>query len=381
MKDLLVFIFWSSLTLIIYSYLIYPLILFFFSKTRKIKEKFSFEFEPTVTLLISAYNEEKAIKDKIINSLAIDYPKEKMQIIVASDGSKDTTIDIVKQFYPYGVELFELETNQGKTILQNEAIKHAKGDIVVFSDANAMYKKDAVKHLVKHFLDPNIGCVCGELKYINSASKGSGEGEGLYWKYEKFLKRMESITGNILGANGSIYAIKREYYVPLPGDIISDFVEPLEIIKKGYRAVYEPKAISSEETASTYNKEFKRKVRIITRSIRGLFYIKELLNPFRDFSMAFKLVSHKLLRWLIPIFQIILFITNIMILNINITYHILFYCQIIFYCLACIGITTGTKNKFFYVPSYLCMVNFAAFLGIINYILGKKAISWSPVRE
>lgn len=372
-------LFWFLIYCIINSYLIYPLILKYLGA--EIESKVVVDYVPYVTLLISAYNEESVIESKIINSLNIGYPKLKLQILVASDGSKDKTSEIVKKYKNQGIELFNLPQNQGKTILQNEAVKLAKGEIIVFSDANAMYQPDAIKQLAKHFADPKVGCVCGELKYVNPQNKAAGEGEGLYWKYEKYLKKLESQTGSIIGANGSIYAVRKDLYEPLPGDIISDFVEPLKIVEKGYRAVYEPDAISIEDTSSSYQKEFKRKVRIITRSIRGLFYAKALLNPLKHFDTAFKLISHKLLRWLVPVFQILIFILNIILIQSGVFYFTTFVGQVLFYLFALIGILTQTKTKVFYIPAYFCMVNYAALLGIKNFIVGEKAISWKPVRD
>ncbi|GAW94038.1 glycosyltransferase family 2 protein [Calderihabitans maritimus] len=374
-------IFWLLVVLIIYIYLGYPVLIYIltFFKKRTIRRDDS--YLPTVTLIISAYNEGKVIRSKIENTLQLRYPKNKLEVLVASDGSTDETNEIVREFEADGIKLLAFPENRGKTITQNEAVKHASGEIIVFSDANAMYASDAIHKLVRNFADPRVGCVCGELRYKREEDNVAGQGEGLYWRYEQFLKCIESALGNALGANGSIYALRKELYYPLPAEIISDFVEPLMIVAQGYRTVYEDEAISYEEPSSTYQEEFKRKVRIITRSFRGLLYVKHMLNPFRYGLLAIGLLSHKLLRWLTGFFLLILLITNFLLAFENGFYQASLILQLAFYLIAYLGYSKRYTSKFFMIPTYFCMVNYASVLGILRFFHGDKMTSWQPARR
>lgn len=374
-------VYWLLIGIIAYIYVGYPMLCFFIGKIIRKPILQDDSFSPFVTMIISAYNEEKFIAQKIDNTLNLDYPKEKLQILIASDGSVDKTNEIVKRYTVYGIQLLEFKRNRGKTLTQNDAVKHSKGDIIVFSDANAIYKEDAIKKIVRNFKDSSVGCVCGELRYMDE-KKAAVEGEGLYWRYERSLKVLESKICNVLGANGSIYAVRKKLYVPLKKDIISDFVEPLKIVEQGYRNVYESKAISFESASSNYKSEFQRKVRIITRSYRGLLSSIYLLNPFRYGFLAISLLSHKLLRWFAWIFLLMLLIVNTLLaLNIDMIYTILLLIQLVFYLLALIGILSNRLWKPLLIPAYFCMVNYSSFLGLLHYYTRDKVISWQPVRE
>jgi len=259
--------------------------------------------EPTVTLIIAAHNEERCLARKLENALALDYPRERLEIIVASDGSTDRTHEIARTFADRGVVLHAFQ-RIGKTGMQNQMAKRAKSEILVFSDANAMYRPDAIRKLVRNFADPQVACASGQLVYEVDAHS-AGDGENSYWDYEKFLKRCESDRSSIIGANGSTYAVRRSDYVEIDNDLISDLVEPLALVRQGKRVVYEPEAVSIEEAAGTYEVEFRRKVRILTRSIKGLLHMRALLNPFRYGFFAFQLIIHKLFRYLVPLFLVV----------------------------------------------------------------------------
>lgn len=380
--DTFMIIYWALLGVIIYVYIGYPIICLlgatFFNK-HVLKDE---SYCPFITLIISAYNEEDVIKDKLANTLELDYPRDKMECMVVSDGSSDRTCEMVEEFassYAF-IKLLDFKKNRGKTTVQNDAVKIAKGEVIVFSDANAMYEKDALKKIVRNYYDPSVGCVCGELRYVDGNS-AINKGEGLYWRYEQFLKQAESKIGIMLGANGSIYAVRKDLYFPLGHDIISDFVEPIKIVEKGYRAVYEKEAISYEDTSSSYESEFQRKVRIITRGYRGLWSVKNILNPFRYGFLSIALISHRLLRWYTSFFLIFLFIINIiLVIKLQGIYLIILVAQLIFYLLALAGYISKTKSKIMFVPAYFCVVNCSSLLGIYNYYRGDRAVSWKPVR-
>lgn len=377
--------FWFLIFLIAYSYFGYLLLLvvlgWFRSETVE-----TAEIIPSVSLLITAYNEEKVIKQKIENSLALNYPHDKLEIIIASDGSTDKTNDIVAEYTDKGIRLSHSIKRRGKTAAQNDAVLRSSGEVIVFSDANAMYARDAIKKLVRNFDERKVGCVCGELKYTNSSESVAGKGENLYWKYEKFLKRKESLVSSLLGVTGSIYAVRRALYVHLNQDIggVSDFVEPLEIVRKGYKVVYESDAISFEEPSINMKMEFKRKVRIVAESIRGLFSEKELLNPIKYGIFSIQLISHKLLRWTVPIFLIGLFVSNLFLWDNGNVYRSLLIFQIVFYLSALVAWVfelIGSQIKLFYIPYYFCMVNSAALIGWFKYFTGQKEIIWETARK
>lgn len=357
---------WLCLGMLLYIYFGYPVVLFLINQVvnKSVEKK---EIIPEVSMVIAAYNEEKIIEEKIKNCFQLDYPDDKLEIIVANDGSTDDTAQLVKKYSE--VKLLDYKQNEGKTELQNKAVKEAEGEIILFSDANGMYQQDAVKKLVRNFADPEVGAVCGELKYETNNGSGAGEGESLYWRYERFLKQRESNIHSLLGANGSIYAIRKELYSPLPADIISDFVEPLMVVKEGYRNVYDPEAISIEEPENDIKEECRRKVRIITRGLRGVVYIKDLLKP--NF-IGFSLFSHKILRWLSPLLLILLFVSNL-IFNQGMYLYLLLG-QVIFYL--CAGLGLKWENKLFYIPTYFSVVNYAALKALIQFIKGEKYITW-----
>jgi len=379
------FIFWLSAFVIIYIYWGYPLLLTIlplFLKTSPIKRK---EIFPYVTLIISAYNEEKVIRKKLENSINLDYPKDKLEIIVVSDCSTDATDEIVKEFQKDGVALIRQSERKGKTAGLNLAVPKAKGEIVIFSDANCLYKKDAIKKLVRNFYDKNIGCVTGDARYINKNSI-AGKTEDVYWSYERFLKKKESLINSMVGGDGAIYAIRKELYTPLKETDINDFVNPLQIVLKGYRNIYEPQAICYESPTTKFELEFARKVRIVNRSLNGLLRIKEVLNPFKTGFFAIEVISHKLLRWLIPFFLILTFFSNLYLtFNSYQIYKLTFILQSLVYLLALVGYSfkrpSSFNFKFLYIPYYFVLVNLASLIGVIKTLKREVIVTWEPIRE
>ena len=245
------------------------------------------EIEPGVTLIVSAFNEAAVIAEKIRNSLALDYPREKIEIVVISDASDDGTDEVVGQFAAQGVRLLRMNDRGGKTLGLNAGVRAAKGEIVVFSDANAMYLPDAIRKMTRNFADPQVGAVVGESTYAD-AEGGAQKSESLYWKYETGIKRLETQIGSTVGGDGAIYAIRRSLYRDMRADALSDFVNPMQIVMAGYRCIYEPQAQSVEEAAEGFDKEFRRKVRIVNRAWRATWTLPALLNPLRFgwFSLA-----------------------------------------------------------------------------------------------
>lgn len=377
-------IFWAILILFFYTYFGYPILIYFISLfiRNKISKK---DIEPGLTFLITAYNEEKRIKEKLVDTLNLDYPNNKLEIIVVSDASDDKTDEIVKEFIDKGVKLFRVEGRVGKTEVQNQAVKIAQGEIVIFSDATTKYVKSAIRNIVRNYADPTVGAVSGRYRYINPNKTQVGTGTIAFWDYENFIKSNQTKIKTITGCCGCIYSVRKDLYVALPRDIISDLVEPLKILEKGYRIVFEPDALAYETTCEKSNEEFKMRVRVISRGMRGIIYMKKLLNPLKYGFVSFQLFSHKVLRWMVPLFAIMLYLTTIFLINKNHFYFIFFWLQSIFYILALIGwlidFATKKKPKLFSLPLYFCVLNFASLVAIFKVLLRKKEITWKTVRN
>lgn len=378
----MIFIFWSLIFLVLYTYLGYPLLVAFlakFNKNKIIKK----ELYPNVSIIISAHNEEINIRTKLENTIKLDYPKANLEVIVASDASDDGTDNIVKEFTDKKVRLFRTEERVGKTEVQNLAVKEAKGEILVFSDATTFYEPSALKKIVRNFADPKVGAVGGELVYINKSDTSVGQGNGLYWKYEKFLKSQESQFSSLIGVSGCCYALRKELYESIRPDLISDFVIAQIIYKKGKRVVYEPEAISYEETNIDAEDEFKMRVRVAVRTFYGLWCMRTLLNPFKYGFFSVQLISHKILRYFIPLFLIMLLFINLIltIQNEVVFYKFTLCLQIIFYLFALIGRFFKKSGTALYIPFYFLFTNFALLIGLFKFLKGEKRVLWNPLRK
>lgn len=373
--------FWSALFLVAYTYLIYPVMLWLLTAGRKASDYAPLDEWPDASLIIAAYNEEEVLRPKLENALALDYPADKLDIVVISDASTDGTDEIADEFAGRGVRLHRVRERGGKTLAQNEGVVLARGQMLIFSDANSMYAADALKQVLSPFADSQVGCVCGELQYANPDDGGAGKGEGAYWRYEQFLKLRESLLSSILGANGAIYALRRELFEELGSDIISDFIMPIRVWRKGYRVVYAPGAVAVEYSGGSFRDEFRRRRRIVSRSLHGLWTEAGVLNPFSHFAFAFQMFSHKLLRWLVPVCLLVALGANIPLAEDGL-YRILLALQGIFYGLAALGnLLPERLGRLlpFYVPAYFCATNFGALLGLLNFLTGRRHSTWQPV--
>jgi cellulose synthase/poly-beta-1,6-N-acetylglucosamine synthase-like glycosyltransferase len=375
-------IFWSAVILVFYTYGGYSLLViamsrFFHNDVRKKN------ITPKVTFLITAYNEEKNIAQKLENTLSLDYPGQKLEILVASDGSSDRTEEIVKSFAGKGVRLLRVEGRVGKTATQNAAVKAATGEIVIFSDATTTYEKDNIKNIVRNYADPEVGAVSGRYEYYNPTGAAIGTGNILFWKYENLIKSSQTRIKTISGCCGCIYSVRKEAYEPLPPDIISDLCEPLKILEKGYRIVFEPDAVAYEETTEKASEEFNMRIRVISRGMRGLLYMKKLFNPLKFPFISFQLFSHKVLRWLIPFFMLALFLSNLFLLD-GTFYKITMALQAAFYsmaALAWLGEKANLRLKVFSIPLYFSTVNIASVVSMYKTLKGFKAVTWETVRK
>lgn len=284
--------------LLLYTYAGYPVLLWLIVRLRGPRQVRHGEALPRVSFIISAYNEDGVIREKLENALAIDYPGDRLEIIVISDASSDGTDAIVLEYAARGVRLARQPERRGKTAGLNAVVPHVSGEIVVFSDANAMYARDALRMLVRNFADPEIGCVTGEAKYLESRQSAADAGERAYWTYDLLIKRFETAVGSMVGGDGAIYAIRKELWETLPENAINDFQNPLQIVTKGWRTIFEPAAVCFEETAGRVRAEYRRRVRIVSRSWRAVLQVPAVLNPFRVGFFSVAVISHKVLRWL-----------------------------------------------------------------------------------
>lgn len=375
-------LFWSMAALVAYVYAGYPLLLLGMRAlvgTRAIGRN---DERPTITLIVSAYNEAAVIAAKLANSLALDYPADRLHIVVVSDASTDHTDAIVRAIGDSRVSLLRMPTRGGKTSGLNAAVAASQSEVIVFSDANAMYGREALTALVRNFGDPRVGAVVGESDYTHSDA-GADEHESLYWRYEGLIKRLESALGSVVGGDGAIYAIRRSLFRPMPAAALSDFVNPLQIVRAGYRCVYEPAARSVESGAGDFAREFRRKVRIVNRGWRALRLVGGLLNPVRFGFFSLELLSHKVLRWLVPVFLLVLLAANFLLLGRGALYAAALAAQLLLYVLALLGYALqdrGQLPRVLALPFYFVMVNLASARGIAEAFMGRTYTAWTTAR-
>ncbi|MFC1747511.1 glycosyltransferase family 2 protein [Pseudomonadota bacterium] len=373
------------LLLPIYVYIGYPVLLWLLSKIVKPKTVDKADVTPEVALMVSCYNEADVIREKLDNCLALNYPRNILEIIVISDGSDDGTDEIVKEYEDKGVRLIRQEGRLGKTSGLNLSVAATEAEIVVFSDANAMFDPQAINMLVRNFNDPAVGYVVGAALYTDGDANSAAKSENTYWEYEIFMKQLETQLHSVVGGDGAIYAIRRELYEPLQQQDINDFVNPLQIIAKGYRGIFDADAKCFEETAGNFDKEGRRKRRIVNRSFRGLMRVKEVLNPFKFGFYSLEIISHKLLRWLIPVFILGIAIGSTILAHQGFAhFQLLVMLEAMFLWLAMIGYSKSKNEKIsplFFYPYYFLIVNYHSLLGVIQALQGNIQITWSSPRE
>jgi len=371
-------LFLMCLILIIYIYIGYPICIFIFSKLVN-KTIHKERNEISVSILISAFNEEKFIARTIRNKLEQDYSD--FEVIVISDESTDDTDNIVKSFSDPRVKFIRQMPRQGKTAALNKAILQAKGNIIVFSDANSIYDSNVLKCLVSNFSDPQVGYVTGKMIYTNADSSLVGDGCDSYMRYENWIRTYETQFNSVVGVDGGIDAMLRELYEPLNADQLPDFVQPLHVIKKGYRVIYEPAALLHEEALTEQKTEFKMRVRVSLRALWALMDMRALLNPVKYLVYSWQLFSHKVLRYLAWIPLVILVILNLLLLGEGQFYRFMLVLQGLFYFLAALGYALRHRRfnpVFITAPYYFLLVNFAAARAFQHFIRGKKQIMWEP---
>jgi len=376
-------VFWLSVAAIGYTYAGYPVLLMILSKLRG-KPVLRRQFEPPVTVIITAYNEERDLAQKLENTLALDYAKDKLEVLVTSDCSSDGTDDIVRSYASRGVRLHRQPERLGKTAAQNAAVEKATGEVLLFSDATTHYRADVLRSMVPSFADPSVGCVTGNVIYSHDVNSSVSHGTRSYWNYEFLLKKHESAITSLIGVCGCMYAVRKSAYMPLYHEACSDFLVATTMVRQGLRAVYEPEAVCVEEPNARAHKELAVRVRIIAQTLADLWRNRDVLNPFRKGFYAIQLLSHKVMRYLVPLFLIAVFVTSGVLAIGSLFYAVIFIAQVCFYLAAiasALMVRFGINSRWLALPQYFVITNLACLIALFKLVRGERYIKWEPVRE
>lgn len=375
--------FWFAAAALVYTYAAYPVLVTLISMLRP-RRLMRGPYQPTVSVIITAYNEERDIAGKLENTLALDYPKELLEIIVASDCSSDRTDEIVRGFESRGVQLYRQPQRLGKTTAQNSAVERATGEILLFSDATTMYDPNVLRAMMPNFADATVGCVAGRLIYVDPSGSAVGRGAVSYWNYETFVKKHESRACSLIGASGCMYAVRRSAYLPLYPEAHGDFIIATKMVQQRLRTVFEPEAICTEETNRRAGNELSMRVRVITQTFNDLWRHRAMLNPFRSGFYAVQLFSHKVMRYLVPFFLVVTFVTSAALVTTSLFYRLAFAVQVIGYVCAALSAAlerVGFRSRVLALPQYFVLANLASVLALYKLVRGERYARWEPIRE
>ena len=381
MSGVAIIVFWACAGILFYVYVGYPLLLALIASFVR-REKAEPGYAPMLSILIAAYNEEAGIARKLEQTLALDYPADKMEILVLSDGSTDRTDEIVKSYPDPRVRLLRMEPRRGKTHAQNRGVREARGEVLIFSDATTVYHPMALRYLAANYADPRVAAASGRYQYFDPRGNSpTGLGTIAFWNYENCIKMMQSRIRTISGCCGCIYSVRKDAYTELPADVISDLVQPLWVLQKGFRVAFEDRALAYEETTQTASEEFSMRVRVITRGIRGLLSVPGILKPWKFGWVSFQLFSHKVLRWLVPFFLVLLFASSFALAR-EPWYGYALALQGLFYiwALFSLAVPVHKRWKILGIPLYFCLLNAAALCSVVEVLRGKKYVVWETVR-
>ena len=373
-------IFWTSVGFMIYAYAGYPLVLMILSlfRNRPVKRA---HITPMVSFIITAYNEELRIRDKLDNALAQNYPANCIEIVVASDCSTDHTDSIVKAYDAHGIRLIRATERKGKEAAQKLAVQATSGEILVFSDVGTILPPHGISTIVKNFHDRTVGCVSSVDRFVDSDGKLSGE--GAYVKYEMFLRQLETNVNTLVGLSGSFFAACREVCEPWPEDLQSDFNTLLNAVKLGLRGVSDPDSVGYYKNLADERKEYERKVRTILRGISVLMKSLPMLNPIKYHLFSWQLFSHKLCRWLVPFAMVFAFVSNMLLIPSSAFYQYTFGFQVTFYimALAYLWIQRLPKKDMLRIPSFFLMANLSILDAWYRYARGERILGWEPSKR
>lgn len=381
-------VFCIALALLIHTYLLFPLTLPMLAEFMQMRRKrvagTSEEHFPRVSLIISAYNEEAVIEQKIKNCLELDYPEDRLQILIGNDGSKDKTAEIIRRFAPR-ITLLDAEKNAGKAAMLNRLVEQADAEILVFCDANTLFFPNVIRKIAQPFSDPKMGCVCGHLILNDQSGSALGEGEASYWDLESEIKKFEGQLGVVIGGNGAIYAIRKSVFTPLPikRSVMDDFFITVKVLQKGFHSTFISSAIGTEQTSKAGAGEFKRKIRIGRANFNYLSSYLPLLNPMRPL-VAYFFMSHKLLRWVSPHLALLLVAVSILLAQKHFAFQIVVALEALIPLLAIAGWIQGKRGKkhaLSNAPYYFITMNYALLLGFIQSFLPERSGGWARIER
>ena len=390
----LIIVFWLSIFIVFYTYAGYGILLWLMVKIKESvngkPKKHVIEELPDVTLFVTAFNEKDCVAAKVENSQALDYPKEKLQLVWVTDGSDDGTPDLLRQIPD--VTVHHRPERAGKISAMNRGVQLITTPIVVFSDANTMLGTESIRRIVDLFANPKVGCVAGEKRIFGfEKDSAAGSGEGLYWKYESFLKSYDARLYSVVGAAGELFAIRREYYTDVEHDtLLDDFIISLRIVMQGYTTQYDPEAYACETSSVNVKEELKRKVRIAAGGFQSIIRLAPLLNIFKYGILSFQYISHRVLRWtLAPLSLLLLLISNfVLALQTGIFlygfFSIAFWLQVLFYVMACVGWFLENRHiklKILFLPYYFFIMNLAVYLGFFRHIKKSQNVIWERAQR
>jgi biofilm PGA synthesis N-glycosyltransferase PgaC len=384
-------VFWVAIFIILYTYIGYGLLLFVLLKIKNIiggkrlVEKLG--YTPTVTIIVAAYNEAYIIEEKILNTLELTYPSDKINFIFITDGSTDQTNEIVAK-YPQ-INGMHIPDRAGKIAAVHRAMCEVGTDIVIFTDANTMVNKEAILYICRHYADASVGAVAGEKRVQIDENADATAGEGFYWKYESKLKKWDSELYSVVGAAGELFSIRTNLYEPVaPDTILDDFMISMNIALKGFRIVYEPEAYASEKASADTGEELKRKIRIAAGGVQSTIRLKSLFLPFKQPVLSFEFISHRILRWVVtPYLMLAVFFINGWLLykyGLISVYGLIAIGQLFFYGASFLGWQLEKKQlkvKIFFIPYYFCLMNYAVIAGLYRYFFGTQTVLWEKAKR
>jgi cellulose synthase/poly-beta-1,6-N-acetylglucosamine synthase-like glycosyltransferase len=378
--------FWAASFLILYTYALYPLILFVVRSLKATERNVSKSDQlPSVSVVVAVYNEEETLHEKMKNLFITDYPREKVEFLFGSDGSDDKTNQILQERKDPALKVEVFPLRRGKAAVLNRLIPIARSEIVVLSDANTFYLPTTIRKLVQHFSDSSVGAVCGELTLESDFHTVGGIGEGYYWRYENKMKQMESDLQTTVGATGAVYAIRKELFRPLPEHkpVMDDFIIPLNIVKQGYVVRYEPQAKAHERPSNSVIGEFRRKVRISAANFYGLSEFSSLLHPRYGFA-ALALWSRKILRWCVPFLMIVMIIASLFLAEQSRFFRLIAALETVFLASAFLGLIlekAKLRIGILGLPYYFVAMNAALLVGFVKFALGRQSAAWDVIRS
>ena len=383
LQGMAVILFWICTGLLIYAYPGNPLLLWLVSlSATQIKKTNTNQTVPPISIVIPCYNEDAVILGKVRQTLALDYPKDKLEVIVVSDGSTDRTAEVVGAITDPRVRLIALPQRRGKTYAQNAAVQQSSGEFIVFSDATTVYDPQALQFLAANYQDPHVGAVSGRYKYISPKGTERAWGAILFWHYENVIKMLQSRIRTLTGCSGCIYSVRKSLYQPLDDRACSDLVEPLCIVQKGYRVAFESRALAYEEITTTGGDEFRMRVRVVTQGITSIARMSDLLRIWKYGWTSFQILSHKVLRWCVPVLLLGILAASMALAG-ETVYRQFLVVQLVFYGYALLSLAVPLHLLWrpLGLPLYFCISNVAVFASIFEILRGREFVVWDTVRR